>query len=41
MVVQDQFKVFLECVRLYEGKAGTVEQTTIANAILNIMNKVN
>ena len=40
MVVQDQFKVFLECVELYRGRAGTVEQTTIANSILNIINKV-
>lgn len=31
--------MFLECVRLYQGKAGTVEQTTIANSILNVVKK--
>ena len=24
MVIEDQFKVFQECVTLYQGKAGTV-----------------
>lgn len=42
MVLQDKFKVFYICVELYYSKigTGTVESTTIANALLNAIKKV-
>lgn len=42
MVVQDKFKVFQTCVQLYLNRmgSGTVEATTIANTLLNVISKL-
>lgn len=42
MVVQDRFKVFQTCVHLYLNRmgSGTVEATTIANTLLNVISKL-